>query len=94
MALRRGQAALPPSNFGSYPKQNSYNLKIQGGGSAPPEGFVLLIGLRPRFGLGPIWLRKGGAQTCGGAQGIKEAPTAGQSHRLTSGGEAELKRRD
>jgi hypothetical protein len=79
MALRRGQAALPPSNFGSYPKQNSYNLKIQGVAMPRRKRTSLFCGLRPpKPELG---------QSPGNS---KAAFPAGQGHRLTSGGEAEV----
>jgi len=54
MALRRGQAALPPFCSGRYPKQNSYDLKIQGGGLPRRElpfaslGYALDVALDPR----------------------------------------------
>jgi hypothetical protein len=50
MALRRGQATLPPLCSGRYPKQNSYDLKIQGGGEEVCESG---LGLKVNGGANP-----------------------------------------
>ena len=59
-----------------------------GGGYAPPTAATLFTGYAPGPGLAlRIYWAKG--RTKGVAQNVKRTSTAGQSHRLTSGGKAE-----
>jgi len=84
MALRRGQATLPPLCSGRYPKQNSYDLKIQGAGSAPPVTDFL------RLWPTPHWVSVL-TSSLGQSPRIRANWTARQSRRLTSRGKAESK---